>query len=102
MLKKVAACIPVDAQLLHYMAQAFCAAALVVPFMHRRGPHWQLPRAALLQYEDVPEVELAAPHARHSSIDMGLLNRQLHGGGSATSSQRGRTKSQQLQQQSPP
>lgn len=52
------------------------------------------------QFEEPQEqhaVAAAAVHARHSSIDMGLLNRHLHGGSSTTSSQRGRSK-QQLSQ----
>jgi hypothetical protein len=40
-------------------------------------------------------------HARHSSVDMGLLDRQLHGGSSASSSQHGRPNPQQAPQQQP-
>ncbi|KAL4445000.1 hypothetical protein ABPG77_004050 [Micractinium sp. CCAP 211/92] len=51
-------------------------------------------------YSHLPQFdEQAAPaaHARHASIDMGLLNRHLHGGSSASSSQRGRSKAAQQQ-----
>lgn len=50
--------------------------------------------------DDPHERCTATLHARHASIDMGLLNRQLHGvTSSASSSHHGHSKQQQRQQQ---
>lgn len=56
----------------------------------------------LQQYESLGMDPGFSSHARHASIDMGLLNRQLHGGASrssaSSSQQRARSKQQQLPQ----
>ena len=53
-------------------------------------------RTPCAQYDEQGgHTSATALHARHASIDMGLLNRQLHGASSASSSLRGRSKTQQ-------
>ncbi len=44
------------------------------------------PHLHMLLQEGCSQQDTAALHARHASIDMGLLNRQLHGGNIAASS----------------
>ncbi len=56
----------------------------------------------LQQYDSLGGEPGFSSHARHASIDMGLLNRQLHGGASrssaSSSQQRARSKQQQRRQ----